>query len=304
MEKGLDMSNGFTRKDVDFYSGGTRCSAWLYFPTEAAKCPVIVMAHGLGGVREMRLNTYAERFSSAGYACFLFDYRNHGASDGNKRQRINVREQLADWECAINFIKKSSKVDSHKVLLFGSSFSGGQVITLAAKRNDILAVVAQCPYTDTLATLRTLSPLSALKTIPLVIADILSCLTGYHPVMLKLGDAPGKAAMMAVPDYKEFFRLIPTDSNFVNKAPARTLLEFLRYSPGRYTQGIAIPIYYAVCMKDTLAPAKATITCAKRSPKAIIKEYDCGHFGIYFDEYFENAIADYIGFFDSNVKQL
>ncbi len=46
----------------------------------------------------MRLNTYAERFSSAGYACFLFDYRNHGANDGNKRQRINVREQLADWE--------------------------------------------------------------------------------------------------------------------------------------------------------------------------------------------------------------
>lgn len=98
MEKGLDISNGFTCEDVDFYSGGTRCSAWLYFPTEAAKCPVIVMAHGLGGVREMRLNTYAERFSSAGYACFLFDYRNHGASDGNKRQRINVREQLADLE--------------------------------------------------------------------------------------------------------------------------------------------------------------------------------------------------------------
>ncbi len=154
------------------------------------------------------------------------------------------------------------------------------MITLAAKRNDILAVVAQCPYTDTLATLRTLSPLSALKAIPLVIADILSCLTGHHPVMLKLGDAPGKAAMMAVPDYKEFFK----------------------YSPGSYTQGIAIPIYYAVCMKDTLAPANATITCAKRSPKAIIKGYDCGHFGIYLDEYFENAIADYIGFFDSNVK--
>ena len=70
----------------------------------------------------MRLNTYAERFSTAGYACFLFDYRNYGASDGNKRQRIHVKEQLVDWDCAINFIKKSDKVDGSKVLLFANLF--------------------------------------------------------------------------------------------------------------------------------------------------------------------------------------
>ena len=298
------MNQKFIREDVDFYSNATRCGAWLYLPKEEGnrKCPVIVMAHGLGGVREMRLNTYAERFSTAGYACFLFDYRNYGASDGNKRQRINVEEQLVDWDCAINFIKKSDKVDGSKVLLFGSSFSGGHVITLSAKRKDILAAIAQCPYTNTQATLGTLSPLTALKTIPLVIADLLSCLTGYHPVMLKLGDAPGKAAMMAVPDYKEFFEQIPANSSFVNKAPARTLLEFLKYSPSRYTKDIEKPIYYAVCKKDTLAPADATIKCAKLSPKAVIKEYECGHFGIYLGDFFEQAIKDYINFFDQYSK--
>ena len=230
------MKEKFIREDVDFYSSGTRCSAWLYLPTGDRKCSVIVMAHGLGGVREMRLNTYAERFSAAGYACFLFDYRYYGASDGQKRQRINVKEQLADWAGAISFVKKCDKVDGSKVLLFGSSFSGGHVITLSSKRKDILAAVAQCPYTNTLATLGTLSPLSAVKTIPLVIADLLSCLTGYHPVMLKLIAAPGKAAIMAVADYQEFFEQIPANSNFVNKAPARTLLEFIKYSPSRYTQ--------------------------------------------------------------------
>lgn len=297
------MKNQFKREDVDFYSNGTRCSAWLYLPDSKDKCPIIVMAHGLGGVREMRLDIYAERFASAGYACFLFDYRNYGASDGNKRQRINVKDQLTDWNCAINYVKKVSIIDNGKILLFGSSFSGGHVITLSAGRNDIVAAVAQCPYTNTLATLGTVSLKSTLKILPLIIADILSCLIGYHPVMIKLSDAPGKAAIMAVSDYEEFFKQVPDNSNFINKAPARTILEFLKYSPSRYTNKITIPIYYAICIKDTLAPAKATVKCAKQSPKAIIKEYDCGHFRIYSGDYFEKVIADYIEFFDKIISE-
>ncbi|MEI3614300.1 alpha/beta hydrolase [Pseudogracilibacillus sp. SO30301A] len=298
------MNNQFRREDVDFYSSGTRCSAWLYLPDGDKKCPVIVMAHGLGGVREMRLDAYAERFAAAGYACFLFDYRNFGASDGNKRQWINVKQQLADWNCAIEFIKNDDRVDGSKILLFGSSFSGGHVITLSSKRKDILAAISQCPYTNALASMGTLSPVSSLKAFPLVIADLLSCLSGYHPVMLKLLAVRGKAAIMAVPvpDYKGCLELIPENSSFVNKAPARTLLEFVKYSPSRYTKDIESPIYYAVCLKDTLAPAKATVKCGKRSKKATIKEYNCGHFDIYLGDYFEKAIADYIDFFDNNIK--
>ncbi|WP_195269361.1 alpha/beta hydrolase [Eubacterium sp. 1001713B170207_170306_E7] len=296
------MNNPFIRRDIDFYSNGTRCSAWLYLPNVDKKCPVIVMAHGLGGVREMRLDAYAEKFATAGYACFLFDYRNFGASDGNERQKINVKDQLMDWNSAIDFIKKDDRVDGGKTLLFGSSFSGGHVITLSSKRMDIIASIAQCPYTNTLATMRTASPLSVIKALPCVIVDYLSCVTGYHPVMIKLADKRGKLAFMAVSDYKEFFLQIPQNSNFVNKTPARTFIEFLKYSPSRYTKNIESPIYYAVCKKDTLAPAKATLKCAKLSKKATIKEYNCGHFGIYIGEFFDKAIIDYIRFFDKIVK--
>ena len=45
------MKYEFTRKDIDFYSEGTRCSAWLYLPQTDKKCPIIVMAHGLGGTQ-------------------------------------------------------------------------------------------------------------------------------------------------------------------------------------------------------------------------------------------------------------
>lgn len=292
----------FIREDVDFISNGVRCSAWLYLPTKKEKVPVIVMAHGLGCVREMRLDAYAEKFVTAGYACFLFDYRNFGASDGDKRQRIQVKEQLTDWEHAIDFVKKTDKFNAGEILLFGSSFSGGHVIALSSKRKDIHATIAQCPYTDFFATLRTVPFLTALKMFPLILADTVSSVSGYHPVMMKIGGAPGEAAMVAVPDYKEFLTLAPTYSNFVNEAPARTLLEILKYSPGKYTKDIKTPILYAVSLKDSIAPADATIKCAKRSPQAKITTYKCGHFGIYTGKFFEEAVTDYIDFFAKTFK--
>lgn len=54
-----------SRSDVEFTSQGVTCRAWLYRP-DAPGAPVIVMAHGLGGVRTMRLDAFAERFVEAG----------------------------------------------------------------------------------------------------------------------------------------------------------------------------------------------------------------------------------------------
>jgi len=48
-----------TRTDVVFPSGDGSCGAWLYEPAGGASGSIIVMAHGLGGVKEMRLDAYA-----------------------------------------------------------------------------------------------------------------------------------------------------------------------------------------------------------------------------------------------------
>lgn len=290
----------FIREDVDFYSEGTRCSAWLYLPKREYKYPIIVMAHGLGGTRELRLYEYAERFVKAGYACFLFDYRNFGASDGNKRQLINVRMQLEDWNNAIEFIKRDNRVDGEKILLFGTSFSGGHVIWLSAHRDDIKGAVAQCPYTDTKATIKAVSIHYVLKKAPFVIADVLSCITGYHPVMLKLSTYKGENALMETDE--ETFKRFIGDARFINEVPARTLLEFVKYSPGKYFKKVKNPIYVAVCTKDELAPSEKTIQLAGITNYATCKQYNCGHFEIYINPYFEEAINDYINFYNQILK--
>ncbi|UUY01704.1 hypothetical protein LRS13_13310 [Svornostia abyssi] len=54
------------RQDVRFRSGDADCAAWLYPAPAQRPAPIIVLAHGLGGVKEIRLAAFAERFHAAG----------------------------------------------------------------------------------------------------------------------------------------------------------------------------------------------------------------------------------------------
>ena len=65
------------------------------------------------------------------------------------------------------------------------------------------------------------------------------------------------------------------------------------------TGQILHPLYIAACLKDELAPAAKTKRLARGMPNVTVKVYDCGHFAIYFDDFFEEASRDYIAFFDS-----
>src|SRR6201996_3972520 len=145
------------RDDVQFTSGDDRISAWLYRPPGHGPVPLLVMGHGLGAVRTMRLDAYAERFSAAGYACLVFDYRNFGDSEGEPRQLLDVDMQLADWAAAVAYARTLDGIDHDRIALWGTSFAGGHVITTAARLPGIAAVVAQCPFTDGIASARTIS---------------------------------------------------------------------------------------------------------------------------------------------------
>jgi len=151
------------REDVRFTSGEDRISAWLYRPTGSGPAPLLVMAHGLGAVRTMRLDTYAERFSAAGYACLVFDYRNFGDSEGQPRQLLDIGMQLADWAAAVDYARTLPGIDHSRIGLWGTSFGGGHVIATAARLPGIATAVAQCPFTDGVASLRAINPVTVAR---------------------------------------------------------------------------------------------------------------------------------------------
>ncbi|WP_062986221.1 alpha/beta hydrolase [Nocardia anaemiae] len=291
------------RLEVRFPSGpaGVECGAWLYLPA-GGPAPIIVMAHGLGGIREMRLDAYAERFRAAGYACLVFDYRHFGASDGTPRQLIDIREQLADWAAAIAFARSLNVVDTSRIVLWGTSFGGGHVLVAAAGDGDIAAVVAQCPFTDGFASVLAMQPSNALRVTARAARDLIGAYVGREPVMITTAGRPGSTALMASPDSEPgYLALVPNSAPFANEVAARVALSITLHIPGRSAAKVSCPIMFAICELDAVAPAKATLRHARKAPRGEIALYPAGHFDIYVGDWFERVVADQIAFLHAHV---
>ncbi|RUP05338.1 MAG: alpha/beta fold hydrolase [Mycobacterium sp.] len=291
------------REDVSFTSGSDRISAWLYRPEIPGPVPLLVMAHGLGAVRTMRLDAYAERFAAAGYACLVFDYRNFGDSEGRPRQLLDVNLQLADWAAAVDFARTLPGIDPDRIALWGTSFGGGHVIESAARLPGVAAAVAQCPFTDGLASIKAINPVTAARVTALAIRDLLGARRGKPPVMIPTAGMPGEVAVMTAPDaYSGYLRLVPEGVELRNEIAARIGLKVLFYRPGRSAAKIPCPILFCVCQTDSVAPAGPTLRYAARAPRGEVKIYPEGHFAIYVDDAFERVIADQIAFLDKHLQ--
>lgn len=291
------------REDVWFNSGHDRISAWLYCPDRSGDAPLIVMAHGLGAVRTMRLDAYAERFSAAGYACLVFDYRNFGDSEGQPRQVLDVRMQLQDWVAAVAYARTLPGIDGHRIALWGTSFAGGHVIATAARLPGIAAVVSQCPFTDSVASFGTLSPWVSARITALAVRDLVAARFGGGPVMVPTAGHPGEVALMNAPDaYPGYLELMPDGVSVRNEVAARIGVKLLPYRPGRLAGKVPCPILFCVCETDSVAPAGPTLRYAAAAPRGEVKIYPEGHFAIYVGEAFERVVADQIAFFDKHLS--
>ncbi|MHC8378446.1 alpha/beta hydrolase [Pseudomonas sp. MDT1-16] len=282
-----------TRQDIRFDSGETYCSAWLYLPVGVEKPPIVVLGHGLGAVREMRLDAFSERFAAAGIATLAFTYRYFGDSGGWPRQLMSVKRQLADWDAALDFVKGCSDVDGSRVAVWGSSFGGGHAITVASRHPELLAAISQCPFTDGLAAAAALGVKGSLQVTPVLLRDFAAKLLGRPPVMVPIAAAPGKPALMnahdALPGY---LALMPEGMVFINHVAARVLPEIITYRPGRSAAKVKFPILFCVSTTDTVTPADQTIALVRRAPHGETRLYSAGHFEFYMGDAFEELVAD------------
>lgn len=282
-------------QDIAFTSASETCRGWLFEPsgsTPAGPPPVIVMAHGLGAVKEMRLPAFAERFCAVGYACLVFDYRHFGASDGEPRQLLDIDRQQQDWAAAIAYARTLPQVDAQRVVLWGSSFSGGHVIHTAARDSRVAAAMVQCPFTDGIASLAATDPRTAVKITWLALRDLAAAARGAKPVMVPLAGPEKSAALLTAPDAMAgYHAMVPQGLDFNDQVAARVGLNILRYRPGREAARVCCPILFCICEKDSVAPARASLKYARRAPRGEIATYPVGHFDIYQGSGFEQVVA-------------
>jgi dienelactone hydrolase len=293
----MTTSQPFTRHDVSFTSGNDTCAAWLYLPTGITSPPVVILGHGLGATREMRLDAFAERFAQAGIAAMAFTYRHFGDSGGHPRQLLSIKRQLADWDAAIAWVKARRDVDGTRIAVWGSSFGGGHSITVASRHPELRAAVAQCPFTDGLASALALGPAGSLKVLPTVARDLASMIGRRPPAMIPLASLPGSIALMNAPDALPGYRaLLPAGTTFRNEVAARVAPTIMTYRPGRTVKKIEVPVLFCISNTDTVTPPAQTLRYARTAPRGEIKRYDAGHFDFYIGDAFEALVRDQVEF--------
>lgn len=134
------------RREIEFHSEGRALRGWLYEPhSPTASHPCIVMAHGLSAVKEQYLDRYAEVFAAAGFGVLLYDHANFGASGGLPRQEADPVLQRRGYRDAISFAQTMPGIDPSRIGIWGTSYSGGHVLEVAALDRRVRCVVSQVP---------------------------------------------------------------------------------------------------------------------------------------------------------------
>jgi uncharacterized protein len=276
------------RKDVSFKTtDGTTLRGWHYLPNGSGKHPTVVMAHGFSAVKEMYLDKYAEAFAQAGLASLVYDNRNFGASDGEPRQEIDPWLQIRDYSDAITYARGLEQSDPERIGIWGSSYSGGHVLVVAAIDRRVKCVVSQVPMISGWQNFRRL-----------VRADFLAPLqSGLHADRegRAAGNAPGMLPVVAENPMAP--SALPTADSYqwftetaAARAPAwrnevtlRSIEYGFGYEPGAYIGLISpTPLLMIVGVGDHLTVSDLAIAAYERAcqPKRLAL-VPGGHFDAY-----------------------
>lgn len=293
--KGILMT--FSKVTSDFYSRGTRCSGWLYRPDGVADPPLVIMAHGFAAEKTFGLCAFAERFAGEGLAVLLFDYRNFGDSDGKPRNLVSHHRHLQDWQAAVAHARTLDGIDTGRIALWGSSFSGGHVIVTAGREYGISALVAQVPFVDGLSSVRMMGSGYVFKAVLAGCRDLLRVLSFREPYYVPVVGEPGAFAVMNTPESRSgYLAIVPPGTSWKNRCPARILLSVPFYRPISRVGKVKCPALIVMAENDSLISPQSVRKAASRMIRAELLSLPAGHFDPYLGETFDWLVEQQAAF--------
>lgn len=288
------------RRDIEVSIAGTTCRAWHFAPAARAAAPCVVMGHGFGATRDGGLERYAQRFVEEGLHALVFDYRHFGASDGEPRQLLSIKRQLADWSAMLATARTLPGVDPARVVAWGTSFGGGHALVAGVRDGGVAAIVAQCPMMDGRAAFRrALSSTGVGNVIRMIghgIRDLVGALLGAKAHCLPVAAPPGRLGFMTTPDALPGYEAI-FPHGFRNEVTARTSLSIASYRPVTLARRLHCPLLLLVCDNDDVAPARAAVVVAEIGAERVeMHRFPIGHFDIYQGADFARALEVMVAF--------
>lgn len=285
------------RSNVEFCSEGRTLHGWLYRPGAGADtAAAVVMAHGFSAVKEQYLDRYAEVFQAAGLGVLVYDHANFGASEGLPRQEVDPVLQKRGYRDAISFAQTIPWIDPARIGIWGTSYSGGHVIEVAAIDRRVRCVVAQVPFISgsLSAQRRTRSDLVPAQ-LRRFEADRAARFRGEAPAMLPAVSAdPLKPCAMPGPDAHAFFTgthdFAPTWHNAVTLRSAELSRE---NEPAVHIARISpTPLLMIVAQDDGLTATDLCLEAYQRAlpPKDLVM-VPGGHFDPYLRHFDRTSTA-------------
>ncbi|MGJ7512055.1 alpha/beta hydrolase [Variovorax sp. GT1P44] len=287
--------------DSSFTCQGLRCAGTLLMP-EGAQCPpVIVMAHGFAGIRAM-LRPHAERFVAAGYAVYLFDYRNFGDSEGQPRHWVDPGRHLKDWDAAIRHVRTLQAVDAQRMVLWGTSLSGGHVVCMAARGHRLAAIIAGHPLMSGWGAIAALRPRMLLRLTLAGLRDALGSLFG-RPHYVPVAGRPGEHAVLTGNEAWDGMQKLAAIAKvpWENKVLARALLKIPHYNPIRVARKVRVPALVIAGSNDSIVSATTARRAASRMANAEYTLHASDHFQPYYGEYLERNVEVQLAFLHKHV---
>lgn len=171
---GFRPPEGIEYRRVNIMSEGVRMHGELFWLKELTgkKLPTVIQAHGWGGTAAVFRRDSVD-IAKAGYLVLTFDYRGWGESDARLiltgpspvkpksgehqkftaevmevREVVDPLEFVTDWFNAIHWAMGEPMVDSARIGLRGSSYSGGHIVHVAAHDPRVKAIVSQVSAID------------------------------------------------------------------------------------------------------------------------------------------------------------
>jgi pimeloyl-ACP methyl ester carboxylesterase len=302
----MPVSKAYTVVKASLPCQQTTCDAELWLPLQPAGAPkpaVIIMAHGFGALKEWGLPAFAERFVAAGFAVLRFDYRGFGRSGGQPRRVVDGKEHVKDWLSVIDAVSKRPDVDGNRLGIWGSSYSGGQVLVAGAERPGVVkAVSAQVPFVNGLSS----SLQFPLKYHPLAgwyaLRDMLRSDT-QEPLYVPTIAAGAFSALICDECAQGYKTLVPAGaSEAENRVAARVFLTLPFFNPGSRAKDIQAPTLIIAADNDGLIPVAKVRETAQALPHGEYLELKgANHFSPYTGPLFEQVVRRQTAFFVKNL---
>jgi fermentation-respiration switch protein FrsA (DUF1100 family) len=286
------------RTDVAFDADGTTLRGWLYLPNESPPPhPIVVMAHGFSALKEMGLDDYAEVFSAAGLACLVYDNRTIGASEGEPRCEIDPVAQMRDYRHAITYAESLRDVDASRIGIWGTSYTGGLVLIVAAVDRRVKCVVSQVPMISGYDTMMETSTAAGRQAFFQMIESERRALARGKPpssVPVCVDDPAKPEDSPARLSHRYFHHYVrERHLDWPNRVTARSLDLRLEYEAMPYVRRIGpTPLLMIVAANDTITPTAIALRAFEQAlePKRLVSIP--GHHYVPYREEFERSSAE------------